>query len=104
MPSSSAALDTFAAGDRLVALDTSAVSRREVVKVPLTAARALDEAAVQRSADGGAWILFETKGAGAQFVHAEPVSAAEVEDKGEELMSRGASAPSLNEGRALARS
>ncbi|GAA5834834.1 hypothetical protein JCM9279_007122 [Rhodotorula babjevae] len=88
VPTSSAALDAFASGDRLVALDTSAVPRRELVKVPLAAARALEEAAVQRSADGGAWVLFETKGPSAQVVHAEPVSAAEVEEKGEELTSR----------------
>lgn len=91
IPSSSAALDSVTAGDSLVAVDTSATPRRELVKVPLAVARALEDAAVQRSADGCAYVLFENKGTGAQVVHAEPVSATEMESKGEELVSRGAS-------------
>ncbi|BGP38279.1 Glycoside hydrolase, 38 vacuolar alpha mannosidase [Rhodotorula kratochvilovae] len=88
LPSSSASLSTFSSGDGLVAVDTLALPRRELVKVPLAAARALDEAAVQRSADGEAYVLFESHGGTGQVVIADPVSAATVEEKGEELVSR----------------
>ncbi|GAA6008699.1 hypothetical protein JCM10207_001690 [Rhodosporidiobolus poonsookiae] len=52
--------------DALIALNTLSHPRREVVRVPLAVARALgdDQAAVQRSADGDAYVVFETgKGA-----------------------------------------
>ncbi|GAA6052494.1 hypothetical protein JCM3770_003794 [Rhodotorula araucariae] len=90
LPSSSKALSAFCSGDRLIAVDTLTVPRRELVKVPLAAARALDEAAVQRSADGEAYVLYETKGEAGkgQAVVVDPLSAAAVEAKGEELVSR----------------
>lgn len=57
--------------DSLVALDTLGLPRRELVKVPMSVARALDDAALQRSHDGEAYVLFDTTGG---TIVTEPVS------------------------------
>lgn len=57
--------------DSLVALDTLGLARRELVKVPMSVARALDDAALQRSHDGEAYVLFDTTGG---TIVTEPVS------------------------------
>lgn len=57
--------------DSLVAFDTLGLPRRELVKVPMSVARALDDAALQRSHDGEAYVLFDTTGG---TIVTEPVS------------------------------
>ena len=57
--------------DSLVALDTLGLARRELVKVPMSVARARDDAAWQRIHDGEAYVLFDTTGG---TIVTEPVS------------------------------
>ncbi|POY72711.1 hypothetical protein BMF94_4542 [Rhodotorula taiwanensis] len=57
--------------DGLVAVNTIDVARREIVKVPMSVARGLDDAALQRSFDGEAYVLFD---AGAGASDCKPVS------------------------------
>lgn len=66
-PGSTNALDPNASGDgdQLVAINTSGHPRRDVVKIPLPAARALADAAVQLSHDGAAYVLFDNPEASA---------------------------------------
>lgn len=60
-PGSTNALDPNANGngDQLIAINTTGHARRDIVKVPLPAARALADAAVQLSHDGAAYVLFQ---------------------------------------------
>ncbi|GAA5860859.1 hypothetical protein JCM8547_003871 [Rhodosporidiobolus lusitaniae] len=71
----------------LVALDTLDVPRRELVKVPLSVARSLEDGAVQRSADGEAYVLFETGGEGGEVAN-KPVGL----DKVDSIIGSGARA------------
>ena len=66
-PGSTDALDPNANGDgdQLIAINTSGYPRRDIVKIPLPAARALSDAAVQMSHDNAAYVLFENPGAAA---------------------------------------
>ncbi|BGP23098.1 Glycoside hydrolase, 38 vacuolar alpha mannosidase [Rhodotorula toruloides] len=90
---------SFDLDSSLVAIDTLALgARRELVKVPLAAARALDEAAVQRSADGEAYVLFESSKAGETILE-DPVGTEEVVLRANELISR---ARSVGDGFVLA--
>ncbi|CEQ42209.1 SPOSA6832_03996, partial [Sporobolomyces salmonicolor] len=57
----SSSLAEFSSADSLVALDTTSQPRREIVKVPLAAARSLHDAAIQRSHDGEAYVLIQTE-------------------------------------------
>lgn len=83
----------FDLGSSLVAVDTLGLgTRRELVRVPLAAARALDDAAVQRSADGEAYILFESSRAGDTILE-KPVGTDEVMRRANELTSRGTISP-----------
>ncbi|GAA6045569.1 hypothetical protein NBRC10513_004988 [Rhodotorula toruloides] len=79
---------SFGLDSSLVAIDTLALgTRRELVKVPLAAARALDDAAVQRSADGEAYVLFESSKEG-EMVIEKPIGTGEVMRRANELTSR----------------
>lgn len=64
-PNSVNALDATAdsTGEELIAINTSGFPRRDVVKIPLSAARALSDAAVQTTRDGAAYVLFENTSA-----------------------------------------
>ncbi|KAM0747907.1 alpha-mannosidase [Meredithblackwellia eburnea MCA 4105] len=63
LPGSKPASDEHAAGDELVAVNTTPFPRREIAKIPLAAARALSDAAVQSTHDGCAYVLLDnTKG------------------------------------------
>ncbi|GAA5998647.1 alpha-mannosidase [Rhodotorula paludigena] len=85
LPSSSAPLDALVALDPL----SPAQPRRELVKVPLAVARALEDAAVQRSHDGEAYVLFEgTEGVQGQTVLHKPVGAMEIAERGHVLAAR----------------
>ncbi|GAA5936917.1 hypothetical protein JCM1841_001406 [Sporobolomyces salmonicolor] len=57
----SSSLAEFSSADSLVALDTTSQPRREIVRVPLAAARSLHDAAIQRSHDGEAYVLIQTE-------------------------------------------
>ncbi|BGP14223.1 hypothetical protein JCM10213_005885 [Rhodosporidiobolus nylandii] len=84
LPGSSSLSSGTNAGGEIVALDTLGAPRREVVKIPMAAARALSDAAVQRSEDGEAYVLFET---GQEGVH-KPVSVDAIAAKGSEWGAR----------------
>ncbi|GAA6040668.1 hypothetical protein JCM8097_000867 [Rhodosporidiobolus ruineniae] len=91
----SLAASTSSAGE-IVALDTLCVPRRELVKVPLAAARAMSDAAVQRSHDGEAYVLLETQGAKEGVIR--PVSTQRVEAMGKEPSGFGARARTASDG------
>ncbi|GAA5913613.1 hypothetical protein JCM6882_001702 [Rhodosporidiobolus microsporus] len=88
----SSSLTSSSADGPLVAINTLPHPRREVVKVPLSVARALGEAAVQRcgGAEGKdeAYVLFETDGVGQGMLACEPVKAEEVAALGAEFGAR----------------
>lgn len=69
---SSASLSDGDALDGLVAVNTIAEARRELVKVPMAVARGLDDAALQRSHDGEAYLLFDSSATNGNVC--EPVS------------------------------
>lgn len=59
IPGSVPVEDSNADGDELVAINTTGFARREIVKIPISSARALADAAIQISHDGQAYVLFD---------------------------------------------
>lgn len=78
--------------DGLVAVNTIDVARREIVKVPMSVARGLDDAALQRSFDGEAYVLFD---AGAGASDCKPVSINDASLSTSGSSARGTSGPPL---------
>ncbi|KAL8280086.1 hypothetical protein RQP46_007416 [Phenoliferia psychrophenolica] len=76
LPGSSPASDLHAAGDELIAVNTTPFARREIAKIPLATARGLAGAAIQLSHDGAAYVLLDNP-KGNAFVSATSWSALE---------------------------
>ncbi|GAA5840618.1 hypothetical protein JCM11251_004169 [Rhodosporidiobolus azoricus] len=91
LPGSTSISSSSTVAGPLIAIDTLTNARREVVKVPLSVARGLSDAAVQRcggvEAREEAYVLFETSGTEGIVTH-EPVAAAALASFGTDFGAR----------------